>query len=265
VEKVVRDDCVLATNTSSLSITAQGAGLAHPERLVGLHFFNPVAVMPLIEVVRSAATDDATLATAFAIGKKLGKSCVGVSDKPAFVVNRILTRWLSEVFAAVDAGTPVEVAEVAFDPWGLPMRPFALLQLVGPAVAQHVAATLHAAYPDRFPFSENIARLVSAGKPGIYTADRTPDPSALALFSRGEHPVSASELQQRCAKALAEEIRLMLDEGVVAEAQDIDLCLILGAGWPFHLGGITPFLDRIGVSEQVNGERFLPAGVASLR
>src|SRR5581483_2565969 len=95
----------LATNTSSLSITAMSEELEHPERVVGFHFFNPVSVMPLVEVVRGAKTDDATLATAFAVGKQLKKSCVLVKDAPAFVVNRLLTRFLGEVLRAVEEGT----------------------------------------------------------------------------------------------------------------------------------------------------------------
>ena len=126
VEAVVRPDCVLATNTSSLSVTEMAAGLAHPERVVGFHFFNPVAMMPLVEVARrrtAAATDDATLATALAVGKALKKNCVLVKDSPAFVVNRLLTRFLGEIIAAVDEGTPLEVAEHAPDPLGLPIVP----------------------------------------------------------------------------------------------------------------------------------------------
>ena len=105
VEKVVTPECVLATNTSSLSITAMAADLEHPERVVGMHFFNPVAVMPLLEIVRAEKTDDVALATAFAVGKKLRKSCVLVKDAPAFVVNRLLTRFFGEFYSAVDAGT----------------------------------------------------------------------------------------------------------------------------------------------------------------
>ena len=134
-----RPDCVLATNTSSLSVTAMAADLDHPERVVGLHFFNPVAVMPLLEIVRAERTDDATLATAFAVGKALKKSCVLVKDAPAFVVNRLLTRFLGEIFAAVDARHAARRSPTAaLDPLGLPMRPFALLHLVGPAVGYHV-------------------------------------------------------------------------------------------------------------------------------
>jgi 3-hydroxyacyl-CoA dehydrogenase/enoyl-CoA hydratase/carnithine racemase len=267
VEAVVRPDCVLATNTSSLSVTEMAAGLAHPERVVGLHFFNPVAVLPLLEVVRAGRTDEATLATAFAVGKQLKKSCVLVRDAPAFVVNRLLTRFLGEVTAAVDEGTPVEVADRALEPLGLPMSPFALLALVGPAVALHTGETLHAAWPDRFPVSENLGRLVAAGKPGLLTwgaAGPEVDPEVRELFVVGDRPSTAEEVRERALAALAEEVRLLLDEGVVAEPQDVDLCLLLGAGWPFHLGGITPYLDRSGVAERVTGRRFLPPGVASL-
>jgi 3-hydroxyacyl-CoA dehydrogenase/enoyl-CoA hydratase/carnithine racemase len=267
VEAVVRPDCVLATNTSSLSVTEMAAGLAHPERVVGLHFFNPVAVLPLLEVVRAGRTDEATLATAFAVGKQLKKSCVLVRDAPAFVVNRLLTRFLGEVTAAVDEGTPVEVADPALEPLGLPMSPFALLALVGPAVALHTGETLHAAWPDRFPVSENLGRLVAAGKPGLLTwgaAGPEVDPEVRELFVVGDRPSTAAEVRERALAALAEEVRLLLDEGVVAEPQDVDLCLLLGAGWPFHLGGITPYLDRSGVAERVTGRRFLPPGVASL-
>lgn len=248
VEQVVSAECVLATNTSSLSLTEMGSSLAHPSRLVGFHFFNPVAVMPLLEIVRGASTSDETLATAFAVGKSLRKSSVLVKDAPAFVVNRLLTRFMGEVIAAVDEGTPLEVAEHSLDDLGLPMTPFALLQLVGPAVGHHVSETLHAAFPSRFGVSPNMAKLVASGKPGVYAPDFSLDPEAVALFTGGTSPSTAAEVRQRVLEALAEEIRIMLDEGVVAAAQDIDLCMILGAGWPFHLGGITPYLDRAGFS-----------------
>jgi 3-hydroxyacyl-CoA dehydrogenase/enoyl-CoA hydratase/carnithine racemase len=267
VEAVVGPECVLATNTSSLSVTEMAAELRHPERVVGFHFFNPVAVLPLLEVVRAAKTDDATLATAFAVGKQLRKSCVLVADAPAFVVNRLLTRFLGEVTAAVDEGTPIEVADEALAPLGLPMSPFALLALVGPAVALHVGETLHAAFPERYGVSENLGRLVAAGKPGVlaWGADGPHvDPEVAALFVVGDRPSTAEQVRDRALAALAQEVRLMLDEGVVAEPQDVDLCMLLGAGWPFHLGGITPYLDRAGVSEKVTGRRFLPPGVASL-
>jgi len=267
VAAVVSPECVLATNTSSLSVTEMASKLQHPERVVGFHFFNPVAVLPLVEIARAEKTDDASVATAFAVGKALKKSCVLVADRPAFVVNRLLTRFLGEVTKAVDEGTPFEVADKALEPLGLPLTPFVLLQLVGPAVALHVAETMHEAFPDRFYVSENLGRLVAAGKTGVYVwegSTPTVDPEVAELFSQGDAPVSEEEVRRRALDALAEEIRLMLDELVVEDVRDIDLAMLLGAGWPFHLGGVTPYLDREGVSERVTGARFLPPGIASL-
>jgi 3-hydroxyacyl-CoA dehydrogenase/enoyl-CoA hydratase/carnithine racemase len=257
VEAIVSPECVLATNTSSLSVTAMASGLAHPSRVVGFHFFNPVAVLPLVEVVRGASTDDAALATALAVGRSLKKNCVIVADRPAFVVNRLLTRFLGEITRTVDEGTSFEVAEHAADPLGLPMTPFLLLQLVGPAIALHVAETLHDAFPDRFLVSPKLRALAESGKTSVYRPDFTVDPDVLAVLGGGDHPSTGPEVLLRALEGLAQEIRIMLDEGVVAAPEDVDLCMILGAGWPFHLGGITPYLDRTGIAAKVNGAPFL--------
>jgi 3-hydroxyacyl-CoA dehydrogenase/enoyl-CoA hydratase/carnithine racemase len=268
LEQHVGPSCTLATNTSALSVSEMASVLQHPERVVGLHFFNPVAVLPLVEVVRGSATDGATLATALAVAKQLRKNAVLVSDSAGFVVNRLLTRLMGEVTRAVDEGTPVDVADSALRPLGLPLSPFTLLQLVGPTVALHVAETLHDAFGSRFPVSENLRALVAANRPGIYdwSGDGRPYVSeeTRSLLVVGDRPSTSEQVRVRAVTALAEEVRLMLTEGVVAAPMDIDLCMILGAGWPFHLGGIVPYLDREGVSEQAAGRRFLPPGVASL-
>ncbi len=268
LERVVRPDCVLATNTSSLSVAEMAADLQHPERMVGFHFFNPVAIMPLVEIARAPRTDDATVATAFAVGKQLKKSCVPVQDAPAFVVNRLLIRMLSEAFAAVDEGTPPDVVDTAFRPLGLPMSPLVLLQLVGPAVALHVLESLHQAFPDRFTVSSTLQKVVEAKQPGIWSWDERGKPflaeETLALLPAGGTAGTPEQVRDRALSALAEEAGLLLADGVVADPRDIDLCMITGAGWPFHLGGLTPLLDRDGYSERVNGRRFLPAGAASL-
>ncbi|MCX4769088.1 3-hydroxyacyl-CoA dehydrogenase NAD-binding domain-containing protein [Streptomyces sp. NBC_01285] len=270
VEAVAPAHAILATNTSSLSVTEMASKLKNPERVVGFHFFNPVAILPLLEIVRGEQTDDASLATAFAVARKLKKTAVLVKDAPAFVVNRILTRFMGEIQNVIDEGTPVEVAEKAIEPLGLPMSPLVLLELVGPAIGLHVSETLNRAFPERFTVSENLAAVVKAGKRGfyVYSAENPAkpelDPEVAALLKQGDSVLSEEQVRDRVLDAVAQEIGLMLDEGVVAEAQDIDLCLITGAGWPFHLGGITPYLDREGVSERVNGKKFLAQGVASV-
>ncbi|NLV79265.1 MAG: 3-hydroxyacyl-CoA dehydrogenase [Rhodococcus sp.] len=267
LEQHITPETILATNTSSLSITEMAADLQHPERVVGFHFFNPVAVLPLLEIIRGEKTDDATLATAFATAKSLKKSAVLCGDKPGFVFNRLVTRTLGEVIAAVDEGTPFDVADNAVAPLGMPMSPFTLLALVGPAIALHTGETLQAAYPDRFTPSAGLSALVEARKPGVWTygdSGQVVDPEVAALWPQGDKPSTAEEVLDRTRRAFAEEIAIMLDEGVVAAAEDIDLCLILGGGFAFWNGGITPYLDRTGTSEAVNGKRFLEPGVASV-
>lgn len=268
IEAFVSETCILATNTSSLSVSAMASDLRHPERVVGFHFFNPVAVMPLLEIARAEKTDDASLSTAFAVGKELKKSCVLVADAPAFVVNRLLIRYLSEITRAVDEGSEFEVADRAMNPLGLPMTPFSLLQLVGMGVAAHTSTSMHEAFPDRYYLSLNLQRMLDEGLHAVWVWNDdgtvTLDPRVAEVYQRGDTVLDEDQIRARALDALADEARRMLDEGVVAEAQDIDLCMILGAGWPFWLGGLTPLLDRTGTSERVTGQRFLAPGVASL-
>lgn len=261
IEAVVAEDAILATNTSSLSVEEIGAKLAHPERLVGFHFFNPVAVMPLIEVVKTPKTSDAALSTAFVVAKGLGKNAVLTADAPGFVVNRLLAKVMGEAARAVYEGTPVADVEKAFAPLGLPMGPFQLIDLVGWKVAAHVQDTMVRAFPDRFYANENFHELaaldavVEKDKGGRITGF-TKAAEKVAKKATGSTPASAEEILRRVQDGLAQEIKLMLDEGVVPEVEDIDLCLILGAGWPFIDGGATPYLDREGASERVFGDTF---------
>jgi 3-hydroxyacyl-CoA dehydrogenase/enoyl-CoA hydratase/carnithine racemase len=247
LERVVSPECVLATNTSSLSVTEMGADLEHPERVVGMHFFNPVAVLPLVELVRTPQTDDVTLATAWAATGKLRKRGVLVRDAPGFVVNRLLGRQGTVVTEALDHGNTVEETDEAVLRLGLPMAPSVLLQLVGPKVANHVRHTLHEAWPDRFQLSATLESLAEGGEPVVV-----------------EHaPRSVEELHEAVLEALADETRHILEDGVVAQAADVDTCLILGAGFPFWLGGITKHLDQTGVSERVAGRPLSQIGAAT--
>ncbi|MDJ1115432.1 3-hydroxyacyl-CoA dehydrogenase NAD-binding domain-containing protein [Microbacterium dauci] len=261
IEAVVAEDAILATNTSSLSVEEIGAKLAHPERLVGFHFFNPVAVMPLIEIVKTPTTSEAALSTAFVVAKGLGKNAVLTADAPGFVVNRLLAKVMGEAARAVYEGTPVADVEKAFGPLGLPMGPFQLIDLVGWKVAAHVQDTMVRAFPDRFYANENFHALAELGdvvekdKGGRVTGF-TKEAAKLVATVAGSTPTPAAEILRRVQDGLAQEIKLMLDEGVVPEVEDIDLCLILGAGWPFIDGGATPYLDREGSSERVFGDTF---------
>ena len=238
----VEPGCILATNTSSLSVTEMGAD-------VGIHFFNPVAVLPLVELVRTTQTDDETLATVWTFVESLRKRPVLVADAPAFVVNRVLTRLMVVVLDALEHGNTPDEADEAILRLGLPMAPSVLLQMVGPRVANHVLETLHEAYPDRFPLSETLAN---------YAQGRD------EIAPREHEPRSQEEILASALEALADEIHHLLEEGVVAEAKDVDTALLLGAGWPFWLGGITKYLDQTGVSEKMFGRPLAEVGPGAL-
>ena len=241
LENVVADECIFATNTSSLSVTEMAADLRAPSRVVGMHFFNPVALMPLLEIVCAQETDDVALSTAFEVAAKLRKRPVLVADAPGFVVNRVLTRMTRVIMDAVEHGTPVEEVDEAVMSLGMPMAPSVLLGMVGPRVANDVLETMHEAFPDRFPLSPTLANY-AAGNDEVAIVDHD--------------PWTPEEIVERVLEAVADEIHHLLDEGVVAEAADVDTCLLLGAGWPFFLGGITKHLDQTGVSERMFGHTF---------
>jgi 3-hydroxyacyl-CoA dehydrogenase/enoyl-CoA hydratase/carnithine racemase len=240
LEAVVGDACVLATNTSALSITDMAGGLRRPERVVGMHFFNPVALMPLLEVVRTEESSDVALATVWDVGQKLGKRPILVNDAPGFVVNRVLTRMTRVIMDAIEQGTPVEEVDEAVMSLGMPMAPSVLLQMVGPRVANHVLERMHDAFPDRFPLSPALTAIANGGEPTVLE----------------DAPRSREQVVEDVLEAVADEIHRLLEEGVVAEAADVDTGLLLGAGWPFFLGGITKHLDQIGLSERLFGSPF---------
>lgn len=237
----VRPEAVRASNTSSLSLAEMGAD-------VGLHFFNPVAVMPLVEIVRTAETSDVALATAWEVTKRLRKRGVVVADAPGFVVNRVLTRMTRVLMDALEHGNTVEETDEAMLGLGMPMAPSVLLQMVGPQVANHVLETMHDAFPDRFPLSPTLAAFAEGR-------------DELAVL--GDRRRSVEEIREDALEAVADEIHRLLEEGVVAEAADVDTALILGAGWPFFLGGITKHLDQTGLSERLFGRPFAEQRVAA--
>ncbi|TML27663.1 MAG: 3-hydroxyacyl-CoA dehydrogenase [Actinobacteria bacterium] len=240
LEEVVGDDCILATNTSALSITDMAADLRLPDRVAGMHFFNPVAVMPLLEVVRADESSDEALATVWDVGEKLRKRPILVEDAPGFVVNRVLTRMTRVIMDAVEHGTPVEEVDEAVMSLGMPMAPSVLLQMVGPRLANHVLERMHDAFPDRFPLSPALAALADGGEPVVVE----------------EAPRTREQIVDEVLEAVADEIHRLLEEGVVQEAADVDTGLLLGAGWPFFLGGITRHLDQTGLSERLFGNTF---------
>ncbi|MDX6467201.1 MAG: hypothetical protein QOI27_2241 [Gaiellaceae bacterium] len=233
----VAPEAMLLTNTSSLSVEEMGAD-------AGMHFFNPVAVMPLVEIVRHAGTTDEVLATTWDVVKKLKKRGVIVGDSPGFVVNRVLTRVSRSLMEALENGNTSDEVDEAMLGLGMPMAPSVLIQMVGPRVALHVLETMHAAFPDRFPLSPALEAIANGDEPVAIAANRR----------------TVEEIGRAVLEAAADEIRHMLDEGVVGDPADVDACLILGAGYPFFLGGITKHLDQTGISERVVGSTLAEYG-----
>jgi 3-hydroxyacyl-CoA dehydrogenase/enoyl-CoA hydratase/carnithine racemase len=248
LEEVVSPECVLATNTSALSVSDMAVDLEHSERVAGMHFFNPVALMPLLEVVRAAESSDEALATVWAVGEKLRKRPILTADAPGFVVNRVLTRMTRVIMDAIEHGTPVEEVDEAVMSLGMPMAPSVLLQMVGPRVANHVLERMHEAFPDRFPLSPTLAGYAAGSDEVVIVEDA---------------PWTREQVVECVLEAVADEIHRLLSEGVVEEAADVDHGLLLGAGWPFFLGGITKHLDQAGISERLFGHQLAesPAGL----
>ena len=255
-ERVISETCILATNTSSLSITEMASKLNHPERVLGFHFFNPVAVLPLVEIIRGEQTDEVPLATAFAAVKQLKKTGILVKDSAGFLVNRILTKMLVDCLEMVDEGADFQRVDEALLSLGLPMAPFELLGMVGPAVAAHVMETLNRAFgPQRFPVNPNLKRMVESQIPGIYMGEppkRKVNTAVNALWQKkGEKDFRKEEIIERVLTSLTREVDLVMQEGVVADTRDVDLAMIMGAGWPFFMGGITMYLDMAGYTPKV--------------
>lgn len=255
LEAIVSEQCLIVTNTSSLSVNEMSTHLRHPERVIGMHFFNPVAVMPLLEIIPTDRTNDVTLATAFAVGAKLKKTAVKVVDSPGFVVNRILLRELAVLFAMVDEGLSLEAVRRSTDKLGLPMDPLELLDLVGPAVGLHVNTTMNNAYPSRFRISNFLSQIVGNKITRLLDKNGQVTPEVEALLPAPSQ-LTVDDARLALENALVEELSIMLDEGIVSDVSQIDLCMLVGAGWPFAIGGGSPYLDYSGASTRVRGATF---------
>ncbi|MCE9631267.1 MAG: FAD-dependent oxidoreductase [Planctomycetia bacterium] len=250
LDDVVRQDAVLASNTSSLGIAAIAAATRHPERVIGLHFFNPVAKMPLVEVVRAKQSSADAVATGVAIAARAGKIPVVVNDAPGFVVNRVLFPYLREAAAVFDEGAAVDDVDAAVRGWGMPMGPFALLDEIGLDTSLFIFESLAAALGGRFATPPSVARAVACGWLGRksgrgfydHPQDGRPTPnSEWPLASGGRVRFPPTDIADRLLKPMMEEARLVLADGVVESADALDLASVLGIGFPAFRGGLATF------------------------
>jgi 3-hydroxyacyl-CoA dehydrogenase len=283
LEVRMRPDAVLATNTSSLSVDVLAGGLERPERFCGLHFFNPVHRMPLVEVVRGRKTSDAAMATAVTFARRLGKTPAVVNDAPGFVVNRLLMPYLREAMHLLEEGYSVPDIDGAMRRFGMPMGPFEVVDEVGIDVASKVAKILSQAFPDRMTPSPALEKLVAAGRLGRKTGHgfyrhrgrkREPDPDLRAFLGleRERSGPTPDTLGDRMMLAMINEAARCLEEGVAADAGVVDLAMVFGAGFPPFRGGPLRYADAVGlqkVESQLTalraerGERFAPSRLLS--
>ena len=257
-EALSKPDAIFATNTSTIPITQIAAKAARPENVVGMHFFNPVDRMPLVEVIRGAKTSDVAMATTAALARKLGKTVVYCNDGPGFVVNRILGPYMNESGFLLEEGNTIESIDKAMVDFGMPMGPMALLDEVGIDVAAKVAGILTEAFAARLEKSSVVEKLYADGRHGkkngkglyLYADGKRqgPDPSVYKVLGiRAPHPADDKAVVERMVLAMINEASLILDEKIVASAGELDLAMIMGTGFPPFRGGLLRHADSLGL------------------
>jgi 3-hydroxyacyl-CoA dehydrogenase/enoyl-CoA hydratase/3-hydroxybutyryl-CoA epimerase/3-hydroxyacyl-CoA dehydrogenase/enoyl-CoA hydratase/3-hydroxybutyryl-CoA epimerase/enoyl-CoA isomerase len=270
---------VLCTNTSTIPINELSAGLTRPEQFCGLHFFNPVRQMPLVEVIRGTATSDDTVATAVAYARRIGKSPIVVNDGPGFLVNRVLLPYMNEALLLLEEGATIKQVDRAAIGFGMPMGPIALYDTVGLDVALHAGGVMAAAFPDRVAPSSILPAMAEAGRIGKKVgrgffdyggkrgdkSQESPEAQAIiAKHRRGEKMFTPEELTERLMLPMLLEATRVLEDGVAANVRDVDLALIYGIGFPPFRGGLFFWADSLGAAAIVEklkaynslGERF---------
>jgi 3-hydroxyacyl-CoA dehydrogenase/enoyl-CoA hydratase/3-hydroxybutyryl-CoA epimerase len=263
LEKRVGPEAVLATNTSALSIDQIAGGLARPERVVGMHFFNPVHRMQLVEIVRGARTSPQALETALQFTKALGKLPVIAKDSPGFLVNRILLPYMVEAVWLFSEGVPAEEIDRAMLDFGMPMGPMRLCDEVGLDVAQHVAKDLERRLPNPVPINDTLEKMVTQGWLGkksgegfyVYPAGgkgrETPNPETRSLQAGTPRVSDAATQRDRMVLIMVNEAARVLAEGVVESPEDVDFGMIMGTGWAPFRGGPCRYADSVGAAEIV--------------
>jgi 3-hydroxyacyl-CoA dehydrogenase/enoyl-CoA hydratase/3-hydroxybutyryl-CoA epimerase len=278
-EAIAKDGAIFASNTSTLPITEIAANAKHPDRVVGMHFFNPVDRMPLVEVIRGAKTSDVSVATVANFARKLGKTVVVCNDGPGFVVNRVLGPYMNESGFILEEGNTIESIDAAMVDFGMPMGPMALLDEVGIDVAAKVAGILRDRFAGRIQQSRVVEtlyadhRLGKKGGKGLYLYEngkrKDPDPAVYKLLGvAAPHPVNAKEAVDRMVFSMINEAAMILDEKIVGSAAELDLAMIMGTGFPPFRGGLFRYADAVGLPDIVArleefasrlGPRFTPS------
>jgi 3-hydroxyacyl-CoA dehydrogenase/enoyl-CoA hydratase/3-hydroxybutyryl-CoA epimerase len=286
VESRLPEGAVLTTNTSSLSIDEMSTALQRPESFLGMHFFNPVHRMPLVEIVRGAQTAESAIATIFALSLRMGKVPVVVRDGPGFLVNRILTPYLNEAGFLLGEGVSVERVDRAAVDFGMPMGPLRLIDEIGIDVMHHVGTILHQGLGERLAPAASLVALHASGRLGkkgglgFYRhgekKEEVVDPEIYAVLGLADKedrdpmgaPTEVATLEDRLILARVNEAARALEDGISTSAGDVDLAMIMGTGFPPFRGGLLRYadelgagtvVDRLGRMEKSAGLRYAPA------
>jgi 3-hydroxyacyl-CoA dehydrogenase/enoyl-CoA hydratase/3-hydroxybutyryl-CoA epimerase/3-hydroxyacyl-CoA dehydrogenase/enoyl-CoA hydratase/3-hydroxybutyryl-CoA epimerase/enoyl-CoA isomerase len=257
VEKVLHPAAILASNTSTISITRMAKSVTAPDRFAGLHFFNPVDRMQLVEVIRGEKTSDETVVTLVALARRIGKTPIVVNDCPGFLVNRVLFPYINESLLLLEEGVSPRAIDKAAVAFGMPMGPITLNDLVGLDTSLYAGKVIDAAYRDRAVRTTILDELVKAGRlgqktgAGFYSYARggkgADDPALAKLLERhGKKEMSAEEIQDRLFLPMLTEATRVLEEGIVKTPGEVDMGLILGIGFPPFRGGILHWADTVG-------------------
>lgn len=263
LEPSLAETAVIATNTSTIPISRLAQCLARPERFCGIHFFNPVRRMKLVEIIRGEQTSESTLATAAAYARRIGKFAILVKDGPGFLVNRLLSPYLNAAIELIYDGVPIKDIDRAAVKFGMPLGPIALYDMVGLDTAFYAGRTMYEAYPDRFIASPILPALMKAGRLGRknglgfynYQNKRQKaehDPAIeklLETYTKTKRGLSAEQVTQRLFLPMLLEATMALEEGVVSDPRDIDLGLIFGLGFPPFKGGLLHWADTVGAAK----------------
>ncbi len=260
LEPLLAPEAILASNTSTIPITRLAEGLKRPDRFAGLHFFNPVRKMPLVEVIRGEQTSDETVATLVAYAKRIGKSPIVVADGPGFLVNRLLLPYMSEAAQLLTEGASAKAIDRAAKKFGMPMGPLNLFDVVGLDTALYAGAVMKEAFPERVIEPAILPALVEAGRLGVksglgfYSYQNKkkrpqPDPEfdkLLAPLVTEENDFNNADLRSRLFLPMLLEATRALEEGIVRDVRDVDLALIFGIGYPPFKGGLLFGSDVLG-------------------
>ncbi len=281
LEPKMRADAILASNTSTIPITSLAAGLKHPERFCGIHFFNPVRRMKLVEVIRGEQTSDQTVLTSVSYAKRIGKIPIVVNDGPGFLVNRLLMPYMNEAVLLIAEGVEIADVERAAKKFGMPMGPITLYDVVGLDTAVYAGGVLCDAFPDRFTTNPILPALVEAGRlgqksgRGFFSYENKknraqPDPD-LAKYLEPHVKATGAKIDKdaltnRLFLPMLVEATRVLEENIVRDPRDVDLGLIFGIGFPPFKGGLLFWADTLGAQQVVEmlkpyealGPRFQP-------